>query len=285
MALRGILKDKKLIKIVTGVGNLPSLPDLYYKLIDELNSEESSLKKIGDIIAKDIIMTAKILQFVNSAFFGLPQTISNPHQAVNQLGTNIIKSLILSIGIFSAFNKVNSQGFSLEHLWDHSMKVGALSKKIFLIETSDIKKSEDAVIAGLLHDIGKLILIQTEGYSKKVGDLLMEKEITESEAEYEIFCTSHAEVGAYLLGLWGLPEVIIESVAFHHNPSGARSSSFSILTALHVANAFFSHRELPKNFAESPYLDKNYLHLLKIESKLIQWEPYYYEILKNGDKL
>jgi putative nucleotidyltransferase with HDIG domain len=282
IALRDVLINENLIKIVTGVSSLPSLPDLYYKLVDELNAEESSLKKIGDIIKSDIVMTAKILQLVNSAFFGLPQSITSPQQAVNLLGTETIKALILSIGIFSAFSKVHSHGFSLENLWEHSMHVGALAKKIMLSETSDVKKSEEAVIAGLLHDIGKLILIQTEGYSKKVGDLLLETEITTTEAEYQVFGTSHAEVGGYLLALWGLPGVIIESVAYHHNPSNSNTSEFSILTALHVSNAFFSYRELPKEFENSPYLDKKYLRLLKIENKLSKWEIQYRKILEMG---
>jgi putative nucleotidyltransferase with HDIG domain len=280
VALRDVLMDKNLIRIVTGAGNLPSLPDLYYRLVEELNSEDASLKEIGNIIKSDIVMTAKILQLVNSAFFGLPQTVMNPQQAVNLLGTETIKALILSIGIFSAFSKVRTPGFSLENLWEHSMHVGTLAKKIMLDVTSDTQKAEDTVIAGLLHDIGKLLMIQTEGYSKKISDILMEKEMTISEAEYKVFGTSHAEVGAYLLSLWGLPSVIIESVAYHHNPSNSLSSNFSILTALHVSNAFYSHRELPKNFADSPYLDKKYLHLLKIESKLNKWEKFYTEILK-----
>ncbi len=278
IALRDVLINENIKRIVTGVSSLPSMPDLYYKLVNEVNSEESSLKKIADIIKSDIVMTAKILQLVNSAFFGLPQNITSPQQAVNLLGTNTIKSLIISVGIFSAFSKIRSPGFSLENLWEHSMRVGALSKEIVLHELSDTPKAEDAAIAGLLHDIGKLLMIQIEGYSKNIGNLIMENDITQIEAEYQVFGTSHAEVGAYLLELWGLPNVIIESVAYHHIPSNSQTSTFSILTALHVANAFYSCKGLSKNFKDSPFLDKKYLHLLNVERKLTEWENYYREI-------
>jgi len=278
--LRDVLNNKIIAKIVTGANNLPSLPDLYYKLVNELNSEDTSLKRVGDIIKSDIVMTAKILQLVNSAFFGLPQSITSPQQAVNLLGTNTIKALILSVGIFSAFSKVRAPGFSLEKLWEHSIKVGALSKKIILSEIADIPKSEDAVIAGLLHDIGKLLMLQMEGYSKKINDLLMEEELILSDAEYQVYGTSHAEVGAYLLALWGLPGIIIESVAYHHRPSNSPATSFSILAALHTANAFFSERNPPTDFINSRFIDKKYLHLLKVEGKLEKWGEYYQEISK-----
>ncbi len=278
LSLRSMFDDKNLVKIVTGVSSLPSLPDLYYEIVHELNTEDPSLTKISDTITKDIAMTAKILQFVNSAFFGLPQNISDPKQAVNLLGLNTIKALILSIGIFSAFSDIHKYKFSIELLWEHSMYVGRFAKTLFISETNDQKKADELIIAGLLHDIGKLIFAQVKDYSRLTNNLLLDKEITLVDAEYEIFGTSHAEVGAYLLALWGIPPKIVQAVAYHHKPMNSGITGFGMLSALHISNAFYSEKIVPGQIFKSPYLDFKYLDSIKYAEKLIGWEKKFFQI-------
>jgi putative nucleotidyltransferase with HDIG domain len=280
--LRDLLKNEKVVRIATGIGELPSLPGLYHKLLTEVGSESSSIKKIGDIISQDMAMTAKILQFVNSAFFGLPQHISNPHQAVSLLGINLIKSLIISVGIFNDIKIQDDSIFTLESLWEHSMMVGILSSKIIKNEMNNQEKTDDAMIAGLLHDIGKLLLIRLEDYSKKIHNSVVEEGIPMYEAENKYFEITHAEVGAYLLGLWGLPNSIIEPVAFHHNPSSISHNDFSILTAVHVSNAYFTDIDKYPDISLSPLIDMAYLKNINVDNKLSLWHEYYIELKNRG---
>ncbi len=159
--LRDLLRNETLIKTVTGIKDLPSLPRLYGLIIKEMQSPDASLKKVGYIISQDIAMTAKILQLVNSAYFGLPQRITDPQQAVICLGTETLKTLVLSIHVFSAFREdVEFCEFSLADMLKHSNMVGRLAKEIAKVELDDTKILEEVYIAGLLHDIGKLILLK-----------------------------------------------------------------------------------------------------------------------------
>jgi len=136
----------------------------------------------------------------------------------------------------------------------------------------------------LLHDIGKLLMIQIEGYSKKMNNLLFEKKINFVDAEYEIFGVSHAEVGAYLLGLWNLPDVLIESTAFHHYPSKLNEKNFTLVGAIHISNAFLQNPKEPEKCLESKIIDKEYIKQLKLQNKIIEWKEDFINFLKKGIK-
>src|SRR5262249_55529513 len=142
------------------VSSIPSLPAEYRQIMQELQSDEPSLEKVGKIIAKDIGMTAKVLQLINSAFFGLRGRISSPEQAVRLLGLDTISSLVLVISVFSQIQIEKIQGFELEKLWQHSFVVGRLAKEIAQNECKDRIMMGDAYTAGLLHGIGMLILAE-----------------------------------------------------------------------------------------------------------------------------
>ena len=236
---------------VTGLSNLPILPDVYKKLDAELKSSNVSLKKIGSIIAQDITMTAKILQMVNSAFFGLPQKINDPVQAANFLGMDTLKSLVLFHHLFSSFEKNESIQDFMKKVWSHSFKVAYASKKIMELRCQDHQILEQTFIAGLLHDIGKLILVQTPGYRDKFADLdyINGKDIL--ILEQSLLGTDHSLVGGYLLGLWGLPDYIVESAAFHHSPSEIGNEQFSILSAVHLAHIGSDAENLDKDYLKS----------------------------------
>lgn len=234
--LRELLNKKELVNFVNGIGNLPVLPKIFTQIESELKNRDISLSKIGDLIAKDITLSAKILQIVNSAFFGLPTKVSNVSQATTYLGVNIIKSLILSIGVFTKL-KVNKENeFYLENLWEHSLQVANISKKIATLEGLERTVVEEAYTAGLLHDLGKIILFQKPNYYTDVFNLMENDEISFEEAEKKIYGASHSEIGAYLIGLWGLQDEIVESVAYHHTPDLVGDNSINILYAVHLAN-------------------------------------------------
>ena len=270
--LKDSLKDKGLRQLVSCMERVPSMPRLYVEIVEKLEDPEIGLDSIGDIIAKDIGMSAKILKLVNSSFFGLGREISNVTEAVSYLGVDTIKSLVLAVHAFSQFNASSTKGFSLEALWKHSQNTAGLAKAIACMEDADQKVIDEAFVAGMLHDIGKLILASNfpAEYSQvlqhgKTGTLAL------VAAEENTFGANHAEVGGYLLGLWGLPVPVVEAIALHHNPSQCPQTIFSPLTAVHAANALVNF-ELPRGQAfVSDILDANYLKVLGLDGRFETW--------------
>ena len=271
--LRALLADEQVRKVVTNLKNLPSLPALYQELMDEIHSRDASLRKVAKIIAKDMAMVTKILQLVNSAFFGLRTTVSNPEQAVALLGSDTIRALVLSMQAFSKFDGAALPGFSLDALWQHGLKTSGYAKAIAKQEKVSQIMIDDAFTAGLLHDIGLLLLASNmpEDY-KRVLAVQKEKALLDWQAEQEVFGVTHAEVGAYLLSLWGVGEAIVESVAFHHRPSACGELAFSPLTAVHVANAIAESENSAGGEGQSVQIDEAYLTKLGKLDQLAAWK-------------
>ncbi len=234
--LRDFVNDEKILRLISGISNIPTLPHIYVKLQNEINSSAASIKGVGEIISKDVAMTTKILQLVNSAFFGVSQKITDPVYAVSFLGFETIKSLALYVKIFSSLSFNDYNKFFAERVFQHSYRVGELAKKIIRTEIYDKSVLDTTFLGGLIHDIGKLILLQTPDYTEKIHHKISEKQCTFVEAEYELFETSHAEVGAYLLGLWGLPFSVLEIAAFHDVPLRPDEIEPSPMSAVHLAN-------------------------------------------------
>lgn len=272
--LRGLLKNDDIAKIVNGIVKLPSLPTLYTRLLLEIQSDNPSLETISAIIAQDLTMSARILQLVNSAFFNLPNRIKNPHQAVILLGLNNIQALVLYVNLFSGKDGFKEEkAFALKQIWDHSLKVANLTRKILKLEPHTAEQARDAFCIGLLHDLGQLILAQIPQYQSIA--LSAEKGFESKEQlaqEYEMLGTSHAEVGAYLLGIWGLPDHFVETVAFHHRPSQSGTGSNIMLTALHVAESLIGSG--CNGVEGKERLDKTYFESLDISVKLPEWSSF-----------
>jgi len=272
--MRDLLVNDSLRSLVSRIDSLPSLPMLYVEVVDELKSEDASIRKVGEIIAKDLGMTAKILQLVNSSFFGVSRHISNPEQAVSLLGLDLVKAIVLTVGAFSMFETLKFPDFSIEALGAHCLNTGSYSKGIGQAENVEKDAIENAFIAGLLHDIGKMLI--AANLSDSFIDILKlkkEKKILFWEAEYEVLGATHAELGAYLLGLWGLPDPIIEVVALHHNPLNGRVDKLVPLTIVHAANALENLGDQILN-AGVPIegIDYEYMEKLNLTENLIKWQ-------------
>ena len=239
---RKYLKNESLIKLVNKIEKLPSLPDIYLRLEKEMSSANISLSNIDNIISKDPVITAKVIQLSNSAFFGLPVRITDINRAVNYLGINIIKNLVLTINLFRLLDTNNPNTKFYTQIWNHSNKVAEIVRKICVLEGYPKAIKDDAFLAGLLHDIGKLILIdEFDDYFKNVLEIMESEQIPFHEAEKKLLHADHTELGAYLLGIWGLPDSIVEAVALHHNNDFAfdlanPSPALIIKTANEIAN-------------------------------------------------
>jgi putative nucleotidyltransferase with HDIG domain len=283
-ALRDFLSDESIKSIISQIESLPSMPSIYTEIISEMQSDDPAIKKVGEIISKDLSMTAKILQMVNSAFFGLFRKINNPEQAVMMLGLETIKALVLSVKIFSEFNQKDFSWFNIDALFNHSLAVSMYAKTIIKNENLDQGLINNSMMAGLLHDLGKLILAtnfeepyrqildEAQGNSRKMLGL-----------EYKTFGTSHAEIGAYLMGLWRLENPIIEAIAFHHLPVRSMTQNIGLLTAVHVANALEHEAQPPAGQNTGLQCDAGYLDKLEITGRIPQWRQVCRELTeRNG---
>ncbi|MBF0224566.1 MAG: HDOD domain-containing protein [Desulfobacterales bacterium] len=257
---------------IKNMESIPSLPSIYSEINDALKSEDVSMQKIGKIIAKDVGMTAKMLHLVNSAFFGLRSPVSSPEKAVSILGLDIIKSLVLSIHIFSQFNKKKFKQNFFEWLWKHSMMTGAIAKSIAKHENKPLSIIDYSFTAGLLHDLGKLLLAvnRPDEYAEVIR-LNKEENILAYKSEMSLIGVTHFDVGAYLLGFWGLPSPIVQAVALHHTPFKIIDKDFTPLTAVHFANAFLHAHEKGIEIQEESIFDQNYMSFISLEKLLPTW--------------
>lgn len=272
--LRETLTHESLRKLVSGIDSLPSLPSLYTELLEELESPRSSMENIGKIISRDLGMVTKVLQLVNSAFFGLPRRIEEPAQAVTLLGIETVKALILGIEVFTKFEGGCATGFDLEGLWSHSLSVGSLSRILARHERLPKEQVDQAFMSGMLHDIGKLILASR--CPEQYQEVLKAVDSTEDQdlwrVEQSNLGTGHAEVGAYLLGLWGFPDSIVEAVAFHHTPSEHTDHTFGPVAVVHVADALSRTSRRLSDEGQAPEdLDLGLLNRLGLDDKLPAW--------------
>ena len=237
--IKRLLNFTRIEAMVSGMDSLPSLPEIYLEVKKKLTDPESSLEDIGACIEKDVAMTAKIMQLVNSSFFGHFQNVNTPAKAVSILGLETVKTLVLSLHIFRQYENMDNISFPLQALWEHSLLTAGAAKAIAASETGKESVHDHAFMSGMLHDIGKLVL--AAGMPDKYHEVLSmcrDEGISCYEAENRVFGVGHAEVGGYLLGLWGLPGPVIEAVAYHHRPSNYPSDEFNEFTALYAANFF-----------------------------------------------
>lgn len=258
LLLRRWISEPTIKRLVTRVTSLPSLPSLYCDLVTELQRAEPSIQRVAEIISHDVGMTAKILQLVNSSYFGVRRHIATPGQAVLHLGIDVLRALVLSVNTFAEYKHLAIPGFSIDLLFDHSLTVGAIAKEVAQKSADTAEQANDALVAGMLHDVGKLVLASNLEEQYRAALALAQSEaVALVDAENEIFGCSHAEVGAYLLALWGLSDSVVEAVAFHHQPARSAMPSFTVLTAVHVANALAHERDgglFSQNTVDDAYL-------------------------------
>lgn len=279
-ALHRLMIDGKLKDMISGIDSLPTLPAIYEKLQRKIREPEASLDEVGEIISQDIAMTAKILQLVNSSFFGLYKKVESPAKAVKLLGLDTIKALVLVSKIFSEIT-ISSDTFSINTLWTHSLIVGALSKKIAENETDDKEIINNSYIAGVLHDIGKLILVsKVESLYNGAVCLARQEHIPLRLAEKKIYKATHCDMGAYLTGLWGFQSDIVEAIGFHHQLGEYPADTFSPALAVHIANVMYYKFHQDEIIGLTPEFDEVYLLKIGLGDKLQKWHDLCFTYMK-----
>lgn len=266
------LVDGDLRRTVARVECLPSLPRLYRELRDALEDEGIDAKRIGDILQVDIGMTAKILRVVNSALFGLRRAVATPQEAVSFLGVDTIKALVLTHGVFDQTGTLGCRMVTLEDVWNHTLNVAKGARAIAAMEGLGREEALEAFTGGMLHDVGILVLAKNFPHRYDRVVLRAEAErVAVVVAEKREFGVTHAEVGAYLLGLWGLSSGILEAVSLHHHPSVLRTRRMTPLMAIHAADYLCGTKGAHPMF-ERPTMDMRALEVLGASERLVGWQ-------------
>jgi HD-like signal output (HDOD) protein len=271
-SLRKLLNDRRLKSLLPRLESLPSLPALYTEILAEIQAPNSSFRKVGDLVARDLGMTAKILQLVNSAFFGLARRVASPQDAVSLLGYDTVRALVLSAKIFSQVNLQRIPGFWLDALWQHSFSTSLFARAIGVGEKLPRKAQDEAFTAGILHDLGKLILAQNfpDDYTEAIAQSDRHNRPL-WEVEIERFGASHAELGAYLLGLWGIGEDVVAAVAQHHQPPPAGSAA-RVTAVVYAANLLEHRLAAEPSVEELPAGEVETLQQLQVYERMPAWE-------------
>jgi len=270
-SLEDSLHNTDLTKLVCRMNHLPSLPALYMQVVEKVSRPDTSLHEIGGVVGQDMGMTAQVLKLANSAFFGLRRQLSSAEEAVEYLGLDTIKSLVLCLHAFSEFAEAETGPLDLEALWLHSLRVARSARRIAQLEGQDAKGAEESFTAGLLHDIGKIVLAVNLPEAYTEATRLAQGGLEFTLAEQKVFGANHANIGGYLIGLWGLPVPVVEAVTLHHCPSRATQPVFSPLISVHAANVLERERSNCPPGAPKPPMDARALELLGLSSRVEAW--------------
>jgi putative nucleotidyltransferase with HDIG domain len=260
-SLRDMLGTKRLANLVLDIKRIPALPVIYDKVCKALNSGKSSLGDIGALVAQDVAMSAKILQLVNSSFFGLRHRIDSMPQAATMLGLDTLRGVVLAAGVFETFKAEDMKEFEINQLYDHCISTGRRAHRVAKVIGCEVRDQDEALLAGLIHDLGQIVLIRNHHAAYgPIWQRCIHEKLELSGVEREVLGASHAEVGAYVLGLWGIPDAIVETVAVHHAPGQCLNRRRGTLTAVYLADRLdFSERTGVDMPWMQPALDTAYL--------------------------
>jgi len=249
---KAINKDV-IVKAVAAVKTLPSPPKVYLQLNAILKNSSTDSEKIAEIISQDPALVAKVLQFSNNAFMQNGKPLTNISDAITKMGVDTLSCIVMTAELFSY--QPDIPNFSIVEEQLHSLATARFAATLV-----DVKLKQDALLAGLLHDIGKLVLFEVDKALTLKYFANQARTSGGVELEKRIFSTDHSQVGAYLLHIWSFPYHIIDAVLLHHNESKLMKSKFGIAQAVYLANSLLKDQEpspeFIKHFALTNKLDK-----------------------------
>ena len=259
-ALRYHLTNESVRCILGSIDRLPSLPEIYDELTHAVHEPYASFGSIAEIIERDMAMSAKVLQLANSAFFRPAQPFTSVEGAILHLGLQVVSSLVLTLEVFGAMENIElDEGVSAKALQRHALLTQAIARDL----VDDPRDRDAAGVAGLLHDLGLLVLAaKLPDHLHRAAAAAREQQIPFHEAERALYGATHAEVGAYLLAVWGLPTPIVEGVAYHNNAATDGGPTIDVPTAVRMADLLateFGPPELRGTVEPDTRLDASHL--------------------------
>jgi HD-like signal output (HDOD) protein len=235
--LQRLMQDESIRSVVGKLDRLPSVPQSYWDLTQAAARPRATIAELTAIVEQDPAMSVKILQLVNSSYFGVAQRLTSVERAVSYLGIDLLRTLALAARVFGAETCTLVPGLSLADIQTHSLLTARLGKQL----VREPKLTGDVFTACVIHDVGKIVLAQgiPDLYAAVVADVRRTGR-SFHVVERERLALSHAEAGGFLLGCWGLPLSIVEAVAFHHTPSRVQGGDVAVLAAVHIADGLIS---------------------------------------------
>jgi HD-like signal output (HDOD) protein/CheY-like chemotaxis protein len=270
--LHGVLHDSDLRAVVSLIRGLPSPPKVYHVLSGMMADPEVDMGQVCQVVSGDMGLTAKLLQLVNSSFFGMARRVTSVRDAVAILGMQRLKNVVLCSEVYSTFDAAKlPEGFDPEIEIAHSQLTARIARGLL----QDKAQAEFAFLAGMLHDIGAWIAAtcMPEDFVRGFQDA-RSRGITRDHAEPIRAHLPHTRLGAYLLGIWNLPYPVVEAVAAHHSPSEVGATRFDALGAVHVADCLawavgaVDATEAEHHMAR---LDQEYLNASGIGERVAGW--------------
>ena len=219
---------EELLKRLDNIQSLPTLPPIVSKLNEMVSDEDVTASRLGKIIEKDQVLTTKLLKMVNSSFFGFPQRISTIPNALVLLGFNVIKTLIVTSSIFEVM-QASDVG-----LFEHSL--GCATAAGIIARRKGIKNPEEVSTAGLIHDLGKIVIrAELPDEYNRILQISEEKKLPVRDVEKDVVGMGHAEIGGVLAAQWNLPDSLVMPVKYHHNPLRSRDHQ-TVATIVHFSD-------------------------------------------------
>ncbi len=257
-------KQEIIKKIYAEVDNLPPIPDVITKTNELINDPNSSIKEISSVIKQDPSLTADILKLANSAWYITRSSVETIEQATSIIGLKQLSTIMLSIGA----KKVLKERYeSMEEVWNHSYKCAFFSKYLMKMITRQVDDIESAYLAGLLHDIGKIVLLSiTPELSKRIILLSEAKNVSIVEIERLALGLTHADIGGKITENWNFPTKMTIAISYHHTPKLYRKTDWqNLMYTVYFAN-MLSHVSKIDNNEIITKINSNVLELFKIDS-------------------
>ncbi len=279
--LSALMPNAEVRRAVSKLNPFVSLGIPFDEILRELETADTPVNGLSHLVSHRMGFTPAMVQYMDTVFSGLRPHIPPPAQASVLLGLNTLKLLALSAQVFRQFEHDFLAATAIRSMWEHSIRVSQFARRISQTEHASAAVIDFSAAAGLLHDVGKLILIGyfAEAYAtakklalQSAGDL--------PTAERTVFGVDHAQVGAYLLGLWGMPPAVVQAVAQHHAPHV--DGSFSAVTAVHAANGLEYRLTAVSDVDRAGKFDMGYLEHQKLAQRLSTWERACAETVREG---
>ncbi len=249
--------------LITANLNQLSLPDIAIRLNDMVNDPGCSVANIGDLISQDAALSARLLKIVNSAFYGFPSKIDTISMAITIIGTRQLRDLVLATSVIGKFQQLPEGLVNIDTFWYHNLTCATATR--IIAAKLHIRNSERFFIAGLLHDVGKLVMYLTEPeLSRKVLQHMSEPHEDITRLEIDAFGFDHATLGGELMRHWKLPESLVEPISYHHRPADAKHYPQET-AAVSLANAIANTIEPPYSADDDLPIDTSIWGTLGLE--------------------